>query len=82
MARSIQKKQESQGPSPTPSPTSKVEPTQLQQAPLASLGQEPSKVSPHPVSDVIQIGVIPEPEPVPVERPTVSVDDKGIIQIN
>jgi len=82
MARSIQRKQEPLAPSPTPSPTSKVEPTQLQQAPLASLGQEPSKVPPHPASDVIQIGAIPEPEPVPVERPTVSVDDKGIIQIN
>ena len=82
MARSSQKKQEPLAPSPTVSPTESNSKLGAQPVPLASLGQEPSKVPPHPVSDVIQIGVIPESQPVPVERPTVSVDDKGIIQIN
>lgn len=82
MARNTQKKLEPPAPSRTVSPTGSSSKPEAQPAPLASLGQEPSKVPPHPVSDVIQIGAIPEPEPVPVERPTVSVDDKGIIQIN
>lgn len=82
MARNTQKKLEPPAPSPTVCPTDSSSKLEAQPAPLASLGQEPSKVPPHPASDVIEIGAIPERQPAPVERPTVSVDDKGIIQIN
>jgi len=80
MARNSQKKPEPPVLSPIPSPTSDTEQS-APPAPLASLGQEPSKVPPHPPSDVIQIPEDKTKKPAPGPAPSVTVDKNGTIQI-
>ena len=73
MAPSSRKKAESPDPSPTPSQTQSEAPE--------SLVGPPASPEPPAEYEIIQIGEIPEPKKVEVEKPVVSVDEDGTIQI-
>jgi hypothetical protein len=73
MAPSSRKKAESPDPSPTPSQTQS-------EAPESLVGPPASPEAP-PEYEVIQIGEVPERKVVEVEKPVVTVDDDGVIQI-
>ena len=76
MARSTRKKEESPDQSPTASQTSASE-EQSQD----SLVGPPATPDPPAEYEIIQIGEIPEPKKVEVEKPVVTVDEDGTIQI-
>ena len=73
MAPSSRKKAESPDPSPTPSQTQSEAPE--------SLVGPPASPEPPAEYEVIQIGEVPERKVVEVEKPVVTVDDNGVIQI-